>query len=239
MNGIELAARYGFPPNSLGYCGESAFREALRSHMSGKNNLAALESGLKKFKAHYAYLCLIARENGREPFDPEVVEAFWIGNPLLDEVSHEALRSFITTDLFAGKNKARAMKLAESLPKGAIPHHSFNSLYVNFVTDSVERSIKSFDSCCITWGAVQSISGVSATIMRNSISLRGGKFVIEPRKSEISLESCGMRFVDTPSKGDILSVHWGMAIERLSPKRVHALERYTKMNIEACNGNPV
>jgi hydrogenase maturation factor len=48
-----------------------------------------------------------------------------------------------------------------------------------------------------------------------------------------------MRFVDSPSIGDILSVHWGMAIEKLSSKRVHALERYTKMNIEACNGNPV
>jgi hydrogenase maturation factor len=234
MNGVELAARYGFPPNRLGYCGKSTFTEALRSNLDGKANHAELESELRKFKAHHAYLSLIARENDLEPFDKKVVEAFWIGNGLLENISQESMRSFILKGLFP-KGGKRAEKLAAGLPPGSIPHHSFNSLYINFVTDSVERSVESFDSCCITWGTVLSVSRGSAILLRDSISSKDGKFVINKQETKISLESSGMRFIDKVAKGDILSVHWGMAIEKLTPKRAAALEKYTRIVLFACN----
>jgi hydrogenase maturation factor len=241
MNGIRLAACYAFPPNSRGYCGKSSFPAVLRSSLqaAGAARDAALAPELKCFKAHYAYLSLIARENRMEPFDREVVEAFWIGNRLLDNVSHDALRSFMTRDLFkvdgsiGAKGRARAEKLAASLPEGMLPHHSFNPLYIRFVSDSVERSVENLDSCCITWGRVLSVSPESATLMRNSIAIDAqGRFIIRPMESKVSLESCGMRFVDDAAEGDVLSVHWGMAIEKLSPERAAALERYTRMNVD-------
>jgi hydrogenase maturation factor len=235
MNGVELAARYGFPPNSLGYCGKGSFIDILRKNLDGKNT-RMLERGLRKFKAQYAYLSLIARENKRKPFDKDVVEAFWIGNSLLDNISHEELKFFIQNDLFGPKQSSRASKLACSLPNGMLPHHSFNSLYINFVTDSVERSVSNLDSCCITWGKVLSVSGDSVLMMRNSISkAKNGKFVISKKKSRIALSKNGIRFIEKVSKGDILSVHWGMAIEKLSKERARKLEKYTKIN---CNFNP-
>jgi hydrogenase maturation factor len=228
MNGAELAARYAFPPNSLRYCGRTTFAGALRS---GKPR--ALEKELKKFKAHYGYLCLIAGENGLEPFDLRVVRAFWTGNALLDDVSAASLKRFFLR-MFRN-NPTRARKLAENIPVGSVPHHSFNPLYVNFFTDKVERSVRSYDSCCVTWGDVRSVSGKSAVVLRNSISGKAGRFVLVKKASRILLEKDGVRFIPKLKKGDTVSVHWGMAIERLTKAQSAALERYTRKNIAAMN----
>lgn len=229
MNGAELAARYAFPPNSLRYCGKPTFISALRS-----GRPRALEKELRKFTAHYGYLSLIAAENGLKPFDLCIVRAFWTGNWLLDNVSAAAMRRFFLR-MFP-KNQARARKLAENLPAGSVPHHSFNPLYVNFVTDKVARSVRNYDSCCVTWGTVLSLSGKSATIRRNSIARESGRFVLKPRTARVLLEKNGIRLVGPLKTGDVVSVHWGMAIERLTPARSTALRRYTQKNLDAING---
>jgi hypothetical protein len=228
MNGTELAARYAFPPNSLHYCGQPTFVSALRS---GRKR--ALEKELRKFTAHYGYLSLIAAENGLKPFDLCVVRAFWTGNWLLDNVSAPAMRRFFLR-VFR-KNPARARKLAENLPPGSVPHHSFNPLYVNFFTDKVARSVRNYDSCCVTWGTVLRMSERSAVLLRQSIARKGGRFVLKPRIARVLLEKDGIRFVKALKKGDMVSVHWGMAIERLTPARSAALRRYTQKNLDAIN----
>ncbi len=227
MNGAELAARYAFPPNSLRYCGQPTFIAALRS---GKPR--ALEKELKKFTAHYGYLSLIAAENGLKPFDVRVVRAFWTGNRLLENVSAAAMRHFIARII---KGRARARKLAENLPAGIMPHHSFNPLYVNFVSGKVARSISNYDSCCVTWGRVLSLSGTSATLRRHSIARESGRFVLRPRTATVALEKNGVRLVGALKKGDLVSVHWAMAIERLAPEQSAALKKYTLKNIAALN----
>jgi len=235
MNGAELAARYAFPPNELGYCGTPSFRSILDGCLAGERKAGALENELKKFHAHYAYLSLIARENDRKPFDPDVVKAFWLGNGLLLNVSRKALRQFIVRDLFGGKQKS-ARKLAENLPEGMVPHHSFNVLYINFVTDKVEKTTKNYDSCCIACGRVLSVSGTGARVERDSIILdEAGRFAIRQKTQTIALEQKGVRFVRPVRAGDLVSIHWGMAIQKLGLKDATALNRYTRMNMDAIN----
>lgn len=235
MNGAAKAAFYGFPPNRHGYCGEQTFSAALKSYLEGKGGEGRLEAELVRFKAHHAYLRLIARENGLQAFDPEVVEAFWVGNKLLDNISPDAIRSFLRSELFPRERKSKGEALAESLPAGLVPHHSFNVLFVNFVTDAVERSVESFDSCCITSGRVISVDGAKVTMLRDSISSEEGRFMIKPVESSVLLEAQGIRLVRDAAPGDVLSVHWGMCVERLSPARAARLKGYTRINIEACN----
>lgn len=236
MNGAELAARYAFPPNNLGYCGGASFCSVLRDYLDGVQGSDALERELKKFRAHHAYLSLIARENGLKPFDLEVVKAFWTGNGLLRNVSRKALRQFIVRDLFAGKQKTRAKKLAENLPEGLVPHHSFNALYINFVTDKVRKSADNFDSCCVTAAKVLAISGNKAKVNRGSIALdEAGRFVIRQKIQTVALGRKGIRLIGKPETGDLVSVHWGMAIQRLGLKDAAALDRYTRMNMDAIN----
>jgi hypothetical protein len=227
MAGVELAACYAFPPNSLRYCGQPTFITALRS-----GRARALERELKKFTAHYGYLRLIAAENGLEPFDVRVVRAFWTGNRLLENVSAAALRRFIARMI---KDRARARKLVENLPDGALPHHSFNPLYVNFVTGKVARSVRNYDSCCVTWGKVLRLRGTSVTVLRQCVARKSGRFVLRPEIAAVALEKDGVRLVGPLKKGDVVSVHWGIIIERLTSARLAALERYTLRNLDAIN----
>jgi hypothetical protein len=236
MNGVALAARYSFPPNTLGYCGTNSFQYTLAAYLSGKPTLQILEKELKKFRAHYAYLSLIARENSMKPFDMEVVRAFWIGNDLLENVSSEALREFIVSDLFAGKQLKRARSLSKNLPNGLNPHHSFNSLYINFITDRVERTIENYDACCVTLGEVLSVSAKFVKVNRSAITLsKEGKLALKERFATVLLERNGVRFVKDLVPGDIISVHWGMAIEKLKATDVMALKKYTLENITVLN----
>lgn len=234
MKGAALSASYAFPPNSYGYCGKSSFVRSLCSYLTNPKSTRNLERELRDFPSHYAYLSLIARENGKKPFDDSVVRAFWIGNRLLDSVPTGSLRDFIARDLFPGKQKQRAQKLAGAVPDGLLPHHSMNALYVNFVTDKVKRTVSNYDSCCVTAGKVISISGSSAIVERFSISRDDG-FCIDRKKDKIMLARNGIRVVGPLERGDIVSVHWGMAIQKLGVNDFNLLKRYTKNNMDAVN----
>lgn len=234
MDSTLLSGCYAFPPNSHGYCGRNSFVKVLQTCLNKAKSTKNLETELKKFKAQYAYLSLIARENNLKPFDSKVVSAFWIGNSLLENVSHKALQ-FLMNDLFP-KNPVRGKFLAENLPEGLVPHHSFNALYVNFVTEKVDRTITNFDSCCVTSGKILSISGKKAKINRFSIS-KHDDFIINKKISTIDLVRNGVQLVTKPQNGDIIAVHWGMAVDKLSKKNENLLLKYTQKNIDVLNGN--
>lgn len=218
-----IAAKYSFTPNSLGYCGTSSFVSLFQSGDKEKT----MEE-LKKFHPHYAYLSLIARENQKQPFDEDVVRAFWTGNSLLENVSHESLKRFITEELFP-KNHPRAEELRTNLPEGMVPHHSFNSLYINFVTDKVEKSTKNFDSCCVLPGKVLSVSENNLQIERYSIEDGPS---IGKKQENILIDFNGTRFIDSVQEGDVISVHWGMAIELLTREQADSILKYTKRNAD-------
>src|SRR6185369_12514579 len=78
--------RYAFMPNRLRYCGgddnRTLFEYGIENAIDG-----GLDPLLRRFTGALPYLQLIARASGlADPFDPRVVEAYWIGNQLLDNV---------------------------------------------------------------------------------------------------------------------------------------------------------
>src|SRR5690242_9162463 len=77
---------YAFMPNRLRYCGgddnRTLFEYGVEQAVDG--GLAPL---LRRFTGALPYLQLIARANGiADAFDSRVVEAYWIGNDLLQGV---------------------------------------------------------------------------------------------------------------------------------------------------------
>ena len=86
LPGALLFVRYAYPPNRLGYCGPAdslAFREY--------GIAGVVDAGLVRlaqaFSGAWPYLELIAGATGiRDPLDRRVVEAYWVGNRLLDTV---------------------------------------------------------------------------------------------------------------------------------------------------------
>ncbi|MDP2973782.1 MAG: DUF6390 family protein, partial [Candidatus Diapherotrites archaeon] len=80
INALRRACAYSFSPNKLGYCGPEgswhAFGQFLSAPTAEQNAVAAREA-LRKFYALYPYLELIAVTNELQPFDAEVIEAYW------------------------------------------------------------------------------------------------------------------------------------------------------------------
>jgi len=245
--GLVLAAKYALPPNTKGYCGGCEYTRKYADFFNGKLQINELETELKKFKAHYAYLKLTARENDLEPFDLDVVRAFWIGNELLENVSYEALQKFIKEELFLSQpqEKKRAEMLAYELPKGIVPHHSFNSLYINFVSEAVGRTIENYDACCINIGRVKGQEEKTGKVRVTRTSIVESKdtkteqkirqkFEVKNIEDQVSLEKDGFEFIEKRfQQGDLVSIHWGMIIEKISEEDAKNITKYTEKNVEA------
>jgi hypothetical protein len=83
--------RYAFMPNRLQYCGGDDNATLLEHAVTGEAYGGVLPA-LRKFTGAMPYLSLIARENEiADPFDVRVVEAYWLGNELLDRVEVRGL----------------------------------------------------------------------------------------------------------------------------------------------------
>lgn len=236
MDAIELAARYSLMPNRLKYCGPEGADEVFFDFIATKQGKDEVISLLNKFKAVKLYLDLIAKNNSKNPLDKEVIEAYWIGNELLDNVPSSSIKNMILTDFIKeGLPRSVAEELAARTPEGITPHHSFHVLHVNFLTKKVEPNIINLDKCRISWGTVKKVDEDKKTLIVEYtpvVSRQNKTYLGKPAKKEIYYHA---EFLDNLKEGDVVSVHWDMAVEKLDQKRLANLEKYTLKNIEVMN----
>ena len=131
-SGAKLALRYGYVPCRLGFCGpeDKEEKKIIMNYLYGKDKLEfAARKILKKFKGAYPYYQLIAKSNKiSNPLDYEVVEAYWIGNVLLDKIGTSELKKMMT-EKFLPMGKISLAKI-ENLPPQSIAYHNFHALFV-------------------------------------------------------------------------------------------------------------
>lgn len=162
--GFKIAAIHGWRPHALGLCGpeEARRQELLKKFLQGKIAPSKMRKVFRHFMGAYAYYKLIAKSNNiKDQFDKRVIEAYWIGNNLLDNVKTDDLCQMIARD-FAGPgllSKDVAAKKASLIPDLSKPHHSFHVLTIGSVTGSVDftGNTKLKDTCRVGWGKVQQI----------------------------------------------------------------------------------
>ena len=221
MEGLELAARFSSAPNSLGLCGPKGFDS------QDKKRLLAQ---MKKFTAPYAYLSLIAKANNKNPFDYDVVEAFWIGNELLDNVKRQDVAEMIKTK-FVGKGrlaKGRASQLASMLPPRVFPHHSFHVFYIGSISGVLEGKKKELDLCRISWGRVCRVGKTKLSVCSKPVGFLGGKACFGRRKSANWLLPSGAPSYCT---GATVCSHWGVCVMPITHKQKKNLQKYTAINM--------
>ena len=115
-SGPLLFARYAFPPNHYGYCGPSDADGFFRSGVVGDDH--GLRARARNFDGALPHLQLIADAVDllRPPdiLDPRVVEAYWLGSAVLDQVSADRIRPTISA-AFAGRSGPLFTDLARAL----------------------------------------------------------------------------------------------------------------------------
>ncbi|VVB57490.1 Uncharacterised protein [uncultured archaeon] len=232
-DGLELAASFSLPPNQKGLCGPG------RVDWKDKKKLAAT---MRQFRAPYAYMSLIGEANGLEPFDYEVVEAFWIGNKMLsrverDEAAAMICRRFVGPGLLSPK---RALTLVSALPRKVYPHHSFHVFYIGSISGVLKRTRTQMDACRVAWGKIGSVGRTSVGVKYRPLELKeNGKrkengegrktACLSPRLSSARWAFDSSRF--SPAPGEVAASHWGVLAARLDKRQEKNLEKYTRINV--------
>jgi len=236
IDGTIKFARYAFMPNKLGYCGSDDNR-TLFDYCAATHTDPGLVIILQKFEAAYPYLKLIASSNHiSDPFDTRVVEAYWLGNKLLDQVDliqfYNSLR-----DRFAKRLNPKTLDYLLSKPRlGARPFHNFHVFDVHSRTGTIDHSLDTMESCRIGWGRVKEIEASHLVVEHQPLGLECGKLKLgELRGKRVLRQFNGTGFVTNCQVSDWVSLHWDWACEILSPRQVQNLERYTRYHLGLAN----
>src|SRR5215469_3687187 len=186
-SGAVLFGRYAFAPNRLGYCGPDDNQELLE-YVASQSSDAGLLDIERRFEGAFPYLCLIAQANNiPDPFDARVVEAYWIGNELLERVDAAPLLSSLRERFSHRMKPSEFGWLARKLELSARPHHNFHvfDIYVRAGLMRNERAdiaLETMDSCRISWGRVAAVEGAELMVDRPQLVVAGGKLALsEPR----------------------------------------------------------
>lgn len=227
------------------YCGpkEAKDRKIINDYLAGKPiSVKTLDQVLKKFIAAYNYQEVIAKKNGLKPMDTRVIEAYWIGNKLLEKVSRADLQKMIR-EKFVGPgmlSKEKADRLIKNLPTGAVAHHTFHVFYLGAVTDVIELKGKLLDICRPAWGKIIALKDNGArkdsqlTISYWPIAIKNNQLSISKRTKIIKI--IWRKIILPQAKiGQTISFHWHLAGQVLTPDKVRNLRKYTLKNIKAVN----
>jgi hypothetical protein len=236
LAGTLRFVRYAFMPNRLRYCGGDDNRTIFEYAIENLSD-RGLTPLLRRFTGALPYLRLIADANGiADPFDARVVEAYWIGNELLDTVEVRQLHDHLA-ERFGKQLHGRTRELVlGKAPAGARPHHSFHVLDVHSRVGELENTLQTMDSCRVSWAKVLRVEGGELVVAREPIVLRAGKLALDPPRIERALRQIdGRGFVEAAQPGDWVSLHWGWACEVLSEPQRRSLDRYTRHHLALAN----
>jgi uncharacterized protein DUF6390 len=234
ITGPLLFTRYAFPPNERGLCGP-ADTASLRGYATAGETDPGLVRLAGQFAGAWPYLQLIAAANGiADPLDRRVVDAYWVGNSLLDNVRVAEYGAFLD-ERFRRRAGRGWDPIAAAVPAGALPHHSFHVFCVYPWTGLLragrrEPSLHVLDSCRISWGWVVAVDPV--VVLRRPLTWDGRQLTLGP---PVPCQ-VGAGFVAGLRPGEWVSLHWNSVCDRLAPSRLRSLRRYSDRHLRLVNG---
>jgi hypothetical protein len=233
VSGALMFARFAAPPNVLGYCGGSD-SDALVGHVRDGLDGQELVALCRAFEGAWPYLQLIATSAGlADPLDVRVVEAYWLGNPLLDRVQPSAFAADLERRFRPRTPHASWPWLAAKPADGARPHHAFHVFEVMprigmLRAGQVQAIVPAMEQCLIR----------PATVLSAETDTEGGgRLVVAVRPLILQDGKLGFGSAtpvrvaggaDGPlSPGERVAIHWGWSCGRITPAQSRRLEHVT------------
>jgi hypothetical protein len=246
--GDVLFARYAFPPNELGYCGPDDPDVLLRHATSAGEPADEIARRARLFDGAWVYLELIAAAAGiPDPMDARVVEAYWIGNDLLDAVDPDLFLATLR-QRFAGQLGGPIAHRWRSMPPAhALAHHSFHVFAVYPWTglltagsgDRGDTALSVLDSCRIRWGTVTGpVTGARVHVRSRPLTWDGRRLGLGTDRVESVRWSTDGASGRPPAPGDLVACHWDWVCDRLTPTQAEQLATRTHHQLEAATRLP-
>lgn len=244
-DGPALFARYAFGPNRLGLCGPDEWPSLLElgarpdAHPGIGAELRRLAAG---FEGAWPYLQLIARGAGlADPLDRRVVEAYWLGTRDLPAVGGQVFQESLGHRFHDRVDRAEWPWLRAKPEAGALPIHAFHVLDVLpraglMRGGQVDDVLRVMDSCRIRWGTV--LEAVDDRLVVEAVPLEmveGRLRLGAPRVESVRRSLEGHAFVTEVGPGEVVSIHWDWACDRLDARRLGALVRSTRRQLAITN----
>jgi len=225
-------------PNRLGYCGPDENR-AMLDYLAAGYSDRGLEHILAGFAGAFPYYSFIAAANGLpDPFDPRVIEAYWIGNELLEQIRLADLYGHLEERFSRHFPTQLWRSLLGQVPAGARPHHNFHVFSMPVRTDHQETPyrLEAMDECRVSWGRVVADHGDSLMVERRPLCFAGEDITLGPPVPRSVLRRFdGKAVVTDISPGDVVAIHWGCACHKLTTRQVRYLNHHTHHHLALVN----
>ena len=144
-----------------------------------------------------------------------MVEAYWIGNRLLDRAGDA---------------------------RGGLPHHSFQVFclypWAELLGDErrTAQALRVLDQCRIRWGRVIADTADQVVVESRPLVWDGTQLALGPPRQETAIRGFdGVRLVERLDPGDWVSLHWEWVCDRLTPAQLVALRHYSAYHLELVN----
>jgi len=225
----------------LGYCGpdDSA---ALLGHTSAGESGRDLVALARQFAGAWPYLELIAASSGRpDPLDAAVVDAYWVGNRLLNQVDPRIFATHL-----AGRFETRAGQglkdLATLALLGAVPHHNFHVLavypWVGLLRagPAVDEPLRVLNACRVRWGKVRAVHDGLAEVASEPLTWNGRTLQLGPtRVEQVLCATAAGSLTPLVRPGDVVGMHWDWICDVLNARRLDALRSFTTRILQMTN----
>ncbi|MGI9018459.1 MAG: DUF6390 family protein [Euzebya sp.] len=225
--GPLMFARFAYPPNAQGYCGPDMADALLRYAANGfvDSELVGIE---REFQGAWPYLEMIAAANGlADPLDRRVVEAYWVGNHLLDAVDpqwlHRRLQNAFPNRATGGWPNGNGGKPA------AVAHHNFHVCCVYpwsglLDTNARPTALSVLDHCLIRPGRVRVVDGDEVVVRTRPLTFDDrGLRLGQPHDERVRRAKDRIGLVKDLRPGDWVALHWGWVCERLDERQFRGL----------------
>ncbi|MBB3037310.1 DUF6390 family protein [Hoyosella altamirensis] len=231
-SGAALFARYAYPPNELGYCGPPGVTATVQQ-LSGAPSPEQARMWARSFDGAWPYLTEIAAAFGSaDPLRADVVEAYWVGTPLLKEIDPGRLLSRLQ-DSFRGQ-VGNLLASARS----ACAHHSFHVFVVYpwaRMLDKGPAALSVLQNCRIRWGKVTDVSDEEVTVLSRPLEYNGALSLGAPTAETARWRVAGQQLAGRPMAGESVALHWDWICDRLEPGQTAQLQTYTEMTLQWVN----
>jgi len=240
IDGVLRCAKYAFMPNYFAYCGPDQ-NKALFEYCSQNYYESNLKQILSEFEVMYPYLKLIAQENKiKDEFNPEVVEAYWLGNNLTESVNIKNLYRHFTEDSNLRSKLKRGLveQVLGLQPDLAKPHHNFHvmNIWLRAGKVNIMHTLKSIDECRISWGKVKKIKKFTILVDYQPLIIKNDKIILgDIIEREVITQFADKGFVKDLKIGDIVTIHWGWVCETINNLQLSNLQKYTLESLNIFN----